>query len=212
MSSVTADGSWVRRPPRSPTTMSSLGPPTCGRSGRRPQLHCGYARRNVHARLRLHGHRLQGDGAVRASDQDVGTHSGADRATGGGTHIGSRQRRPAQRGRRKNRPSKLAAGRGADVEAKRADGALISLARPASRLCKDAAQLPLSRDKRPTPGDTLQVSVPTQATTSVPWARWRGEEPLSVACDMFDQPWPAPIIEWQAGQRFRASASAYPRA
>jgi hypothetical protein len=83
--------------------MSSLGLATCGRSDR-PQLHCGYARRNVHARLGLHGHRLQGDRAVRASDQEVGTHSGADRAAGGRTHIASRQRRPAQCGPRKNGP------------------------------------------------------------------------------------------------------------
>jgi hypothetical protein len=112
----------------------SLGPATCGRSGR-PQLHRGYARRNVHARLRLHGHRLQGDCAVRAADKDVGTRPGADRAAGGRTRIGSRQRSLTQRGRRKNGPSQPAAGRGADVEAKRAGGALISLARPASRRC-----------------------------------------------------------------------------
>jgi hypothetical protein len=152
MSSVTAHGSWLRRPPSSPTMISSLGPATCGRSGRRPQLHVGYPSRNVHARLRLHGHRLQGDRAVRASDQDVGTNSGADRAAGGRTHIGSRQRRPAQCGRRKNGPGQLTAGRGADVEAKRADGALISLARPASRRCIDAAQLPLSPDNEADPG------------------------------------------------------------
>ena len=40
------------------------------RSGR-PQLHVGYAHRNVHAPLRLYGHRLQGDRAVRAADQEV---------------------------------------------------------------------------------------------------------------------------------------------
>jgi hypothetical protein len=43
--------------------MSSLGRATCRRSGR-PQLQCGYACRNIHARLRLHGHRLQGDRAM----------------------------------------------------------------------------------------------------------------------------------------------------
>src|SRR5260370_793093 len=126
MSSVTAHGSWLRRPPSSPTMISSLGPATCGRSGRRPQLHVGYPSRNVHARLRLHGHRLQGDRAVRASDQDVGTNSGADRAAGGRTHIGSRQRRPAQCGRRKNGPGQLTAGRGPDLEANLADAALIT--------------------------------------------------------------------------------------
>jgi hypothetical protein len=74
-----------------------LLPTTCRRSGG-PQLHCGYARRNVHARLRLHGYRLQGDRAVRASDQEVDTRAGAHRAAGGRTRIGSRQRRPAQCG------------------------------------------------------------------------------------------------------------------
>jgi len=99
--------------------MSSLGRATCGRSGR-PQLHSGYARRNIYALLGLHGHRLHDDRAVRASDQEVGTRSGTDRAARGRTRIGSRQRRPALCGRRKDGPSQLAAGRRADVEPKRA--------------------------------------------------------------------------------------------
>ena len=125
--------------------MSSPGHTTCGRSSW-PQLHCGYACRNIHTRLPLHGCRLHDDPAVRASDQDVGTRSGADRAAGGRTRMGSRQCAPAQRGRRKNRPGHLAAGRGTDIEAKRADGALIGLAGPASRGRIDAAQLPLPPD------------------------------------------------------------------
>jgi hypothetical protein len=89
----------------SPAMASLLGAATFGGTGR-PRLQCGYARRNVHAVWRLHAHRLHDNRAVRASDQDVGTRSRADRAAGGCTRIGSpNAARPAWSAQKRPRPA-----------------------------------------------------------------------------------------------------------
>lgn len=129
----------------------SLRPATHWRSSR-PQFHSRYACRDVHTRLRLNGYRLQGDRAIRPAHKKVGTNSGANSAAGGRACIGSSQRGVANRGRGINGPNELTAGRGPYIETKRADGAFISLARPASRRCIDAAQLPLSSNNHADPG------------------------------------------------------------